>query len=274
MLQVIHLYKVKVKIQQNNIPKQQTNYTLSFFPSFSPLSKSIPQNLSLLYIHITYNITPQFPHNKLEGHNNIYSFFKVLTHILVHNNIKFSTMSIASRTLEITVISGENIHVTEDAYVVVRGESLNCYTTKTMKDNDDCGKNSSFLSWNEKFLLNMPLHARSITFEVQCKKFKSVRPIGVARIAVSDILNGAELENCSRILSYKLRDWEGRQNGVIHFGVRVVMPEKRSVTVAEKETMADGKSYGDRLTGIDVGTKNSNGVVIGIPVWWNYPSVI
>ncbi|KEH18941.1 putative C2 domain-containing protein [Medicago truncatula] len=176
-------------------------------------------------------------------------------------------MGVASRTLEITVISGENIHVTEDAYVVVRGESLNCYTTKTLKDNNDnCGKNSSFLSWNEKFLLNMPLHARSITFEVQCKKFKSVRPIGVARIGVSDFLNGTVPENCSQILSYKLRDWEGRQNGVIHFSVRVVVPEERSVTVAEKQTVMHGKNCGGRLTGMDiVGVKNSNGVAIGFP---------
>ena len=188
-------------------------------------------------------------------------------------------MVVASQTLEITVISGENIHVTEDAYVVVRGESLNCYTTKTVKDHDNCGKNSSLLSWNEKFLLNMPLHARSITFEVQCKKFKGIRPIGVARIALSDFLDGAVPENCSRIMSYKLRNWEGRQNGVIHFGVRVVLLEETSVTMAEEETMADGtmadgKSYGDRLTGIDVSAKNSNGVVIGIPFWWNYPNII
>ncbi|KEH18939.1 putative C2 domain-containing protein [Medicago truncatula] len=184
-------------------------------------------------------------------------------------------MVVTSQTLEITVISGENIHVTEDAYVVVRGESLNCYTTKTVKDNDNCGKNSSFLSWNEKFLLNMPLHARSITFEVQCKKFKSVRPIGVARIALSDFLNGIAPENCLQILSYKLRNWEGRQNGVIHFSVRVVVPEKTSATVAvEKQTVADGKNYGGRLTGMDVGTKDSNGVAIGIPFWWNYPNII
>jgi len=184
-------------------------------------------------------------------------------------------MGVASRTLEITVISGENIHVTEDAYVVVRGESLNCYTTKTVKDNDDYGKNLSFLSWNEKFLLNMPLHARSITFEVQCKKFKSVRPIGVARIAVSDFLDGVVPENCSQTLSYKLRDWEGRQNGVIHFSVKVVVPEQISVTVAEKHTvLVHGKNYGGRLTGMDVGVKNSNGVAIGIPFWWNYPNII
>ncbi|CAL5196165.1 unnamed protein product [Lathyrus oleraceus] len=178
-------------------------------------------------------------------------------------------MGLTSRTLEITVISGENIHVTEDAYVVVRGESLDCYTTKTVKDNK-----SSFLSWDEMFLLDMPLHARSITFEVQCKRFKSVRPIGVARIAVADFLSGIESENCMQVLSYRLRDWEGKKNGVIHFGVRVVVPEKISVTVAEKETVVNGKSYSDRLTRMDFGGKNSNGVVVGIPFWWNYPNII
>ncbi|GAU29200.1 hypothetical protein TSUD_361900 [Trifolium subterraneum] len=178
-------------------------------------------------------------------------------------------MVVASRTLEITVISGENIQATEDAYVVVRGESLNCHTTKTVKNNG-CGKNSSFLSWNEKFLLDMPMHARSISFEVQCKKFKGIRPIGVARIAISDLLG-----DCSQIFSYRLRDWEGRQNGVIHFSVRVVVPEKILVSMTEKKTAAIEKNYGNRLTGMDVGAKKSNnGVVIGIPVWWNYPNII
>ncbi|CAJ2670551.1 uncharacterized protein LOC123890578 [Trifolium pratense] len=164
-------------------------------------------------------------------------------------------MGVASRTLEITVISGENIHVTEDVYVVVRGESLNCYTTKTAKDNR-CVNNSSFLSWNEKFLLDVPLHGRSITFEVQCKKFKSVRPIGVARIAVVDLLNNDESKMCMPFFSYRLRDWEGRQNGVINFCVKEV--EKRSIDLLEKKMVANGKNCGDRLTGMDV--------VIGIPV--------
>jgi len=51
--------------------------------------------------------------------------------------------------------------------------------------------------------------------------------------------------NCSQILSYKLRDWEGRQNGVIHFSARVVVPEQKSFTVAEKHTVVHGKNYGD-----------------------------
>ncbi|XP_050918248.1 BON1-associated protein 2-like [Lathyrus oleraceus] len=172
-------------------------------------------------------------------------------------------VNVISRTLEITVISCENIHVSDDAYVVVRGESLNCYTTKTVKDK------SSFLSWDEKFLLDMPLHARSITFEVQSKKFKGARPIGIARIAVADFLNGDESENCMRVLRYRLRDWEGKKNGVIHFGVKVVVPEKISVTAVGNETLVNGKNFGDRLTGVDCGGKNSNGVV-----WGNYTSSV
>jgi hypothetical protein len=185
-------------------------------------------------------------------------------------------MGVASRTLEIKVISGENIQATEDACVVVRGESLNCYMTKTVKNNG-CGKNTSFLSWNEKFLLDIPMHARSITFEVQCKKFKGIRPIGVARIAISDFFKSVVLGDCSQIFSYRLRDWEGRQNGIIHFSVRVAVPEQRLVSISEKKMVAaaNEKNYGDRLIGIDVGAKNfNNGVVIGIPVWWNYPNII
>ena len=90
--------------------------------------------------------------------------------------------------LEITVISCENLRVTEDPYVVVRAESLKCCTTKMAKDS---GSNkTSLFSWNEKLMLNMPMHARSITFEVQCNRFKGFRPAGVARIAVSDFLGG------------------------------------------------------------------------------------
>ncbi|MCH86241.1 BON1-associated-like protein, partial [Trifolium medium] len=83
----------------------------------------------------------------------------------------------------------------------------------------------------------------SITFEVQCKKFKSVRPIGVARIAVVDLLNIDESKICMPFFSYRLRDWEGRQNGVINFCVKEV--EKRSGDLPEKKMAANGKNYGD-----------------------------
>jgi hypothetical protein len=71
-------------------------------------------------------------------------------------------------TLEITIISGRNICVernskAEDVYVVVRAESLNSCTTKMVN------KSEGLLSWDEKFMLDIPSHAKSVTFEVQCK---------------------------------------------------------------------------------------------------------
>lgn len=181
-------------------------------------------------------------------------------------------MGVSSRTLEITVISGENVlNVTEEAYVVVRSESLNCCTTRMVKDsNGNNNVNSgSFLSWNEKFLLDMPVHARSITFEVQCNKFKGARPVGVTRIALSDLLGAAVVqeENCLRILSYRLRDFEGRRNGVIHFAVRVATPEEYYSAEPVKGAVAFARDSG-------VGHRNSNGVVTGVPFWWNYPNII
>ncbi|XP_020217135.1 uncharacterized protein LOC109800706 [Cajanus cajan] len=125
-------------------------------------------------------------------------------------------------SLEITVISCENLRVTEDPYVVVRAESLNCFTTKMAKDSGS--NNSSLFSWNEKAMLKLPVHARSITFEVQCNRFKAVRPVGVARVAVSDFLAGGPPGNSVHVSSCRLRDWEGKDNGVIRFAVRVVPP--------------------------------------------------
>ncbi|MCH81457.1 BON1-associated protein 2-like, partial [Trifolium medium] len=123
-------------------------------------------------------------------------------------------------TLEITIISGQNISIernskAEDIYVVVRAESLNSCTTKMVNENE------GLLSWDEKFMLDIPSHARSVTFEVQCKKYKGARPIGVARIALSDFLgDNMSLQSCAQNFSYGLRDWDGRKNGVINFSVR------------------------------------------------------
>ncbi len=175
-----------------------------------------------------------------------------------------------ARTLEITVISGENIcldrnPVAENVYVVVRPESIDCYTTKMAK----VGDGGNLLAWNEKFLLDIPMHARSVTFEVQCKKYKGVRPIGVARIAISDFLGGSAVpENCLQMFSYGLRDWDGRRNGVIHFSVRVatscseIKPAKGIMAVS-----SCGSEH--QVMGFQVmNKKNSNDVVIGIPVLW------
>ncbi|RDX99928.1 BON1-associated protein 2, partial [Mucuna pruriens] len=149
-------------------------------------------------------------------------------------------MEASTRTLEITVISVENLRVTEDAYVVVRAESLNCCTTKTVTKDDG----TNFLSWNENFLLDVPVHARSITFEVQCNRFKGSRPLGVARIVATDFIGASVPENQLRMLSYGLRDWEGKRNGIIHFAVKVAPPPEERL----KKTVAR-KGCGDRFAG-------------------------
>ncbi|KAL2335912.1 hypothetical protein Fmac_010358 [Flemingia macrophylla] len=188
-----------------------------------------------------------------------------------------------SRTLEITVISGENIRMgrssmADNVYVVVRAESLNCCTTKMV--NEDAG----LLAWNEKFLLNVPPHARSVTFEVQCKKYKGVRPIGVARIALSDFVSGNNnivSETVPQMFSYGLRNWEGQRNGVIHFSVREVIMtlEDHSNNILETKEEKNIKTVSPRgfeheVMGLQVHPKKTSPFVIGIPVWWRYRSVV
>ncbi|XP_020214115.1 uncharacterized protein LOC109798304 [Cajanus cajan] len=177
-------------------------------------------------------------------------------------------ISLRSRTLEIRVISGENISVTEAAYVVVRAESLNSCTTTTAKYDG-----TNLLAWNHKLLLHVPAHATSITFEVQCNKFKASRPLGVARIALSDFLSDNVSENQLQMLSYGLRNWEGKQNGVIHFAVRVAPPPEEcpnSAVEPVKGTVAR-RGCGDRFVRIiNVG----DNVVVGVPYSRNYPNII
>ena len=178
-------------------------------------------------------------------------------------------------TLEISVISGENICVdrspiAENVYVVVRAESLNCCTTKMVKEN------GGILAWNEKFMLDIPMHARSITFEVQCKKYKGARPIGVARIGLSDFLGGTNTsvpESGLQMLSYGLRGWDGRRNGVLHFSARVAVPppedwpSPESKPAKDQLTMVSSSGFEHEVMGSQMEQENSNGVVICIPVW-------
>ncbi|CAJ1950020.1 unnamed protein product [Sphenostylis stenocarpa] len=173
------------------------------------------------------------------------------------------------RTLEITVMSGENISVdrksvAENAYVVVRAESLNCCTTKMV--NADEGVHA----WKEKMVLEVPSHARSVTFEVQCKKYRGVRSIGVARIALLDLLSAKNddvvSESVPRMFCYGLRNWEGRRNGVIHFSLKVV-DNLCSETIPEKVTgMVYYGGIENEVMGFVVNPKNPTRVVLGIPV--------
>ncbi|XP_061359255.1 BON1-associated protein 2-like [Gastrolobium bilobum] len=180
------------------------------------------------------------------------------------------------RTLELTVLSAENLRVdgkpaTKNLYVVVRAESITSYTTSMAAGGDGGGGCGVMYnpSWNEKLLVDMAMHARSITLEVKCKSSTSVKDVGVARIAVSDFLGGVVPDHCLQFLSYRLRDWEGSCNGVLNFSVRVVKsPEYVPSPVAAKPEKVGPCGFQMRDS---IGERSPSLVVIGIPVQWiNY----
>ncbi len=111
------------------------------------------------------------------------------------------------------------------------------------------------------------MHARCITFEVKCKTSTGVKDVGVARVAVSEFLGGVVPEHCLQFLSYRLRDWEGRRNGVLNFSVRVKSPEYVAAKVTTEKKVG---SCGFQMRGpLGASSSSSGGVVTGIPVSWN-----
>lgn len=163
-----------------------------------------------------------------------------------------------SRTIEITILSAENLHVNKKyikkkaLFVSLQSDSISsdicCCSTKVNSEE------GGFPSWNEKLVMELPLNARFITAEVKCKAasrgVNSCKSIGMARIPVSDFLDHIVQENQVQFLSYRLRDSEMRRNGVINVSVSVKVPE-----------------YSLPVTGMPVAGDGSTRVVIGVPVW-------
>ncbi|TKY63859.1 BON1-associated protein 2 [Spatholobus suberectus] len=167
-------------------------------------------------------------------------------------------MAAKSRTLELTVLSAEGLHIrgkpaNKNVFTVVRAESITSHATAMTKGNN------GFHSWNEKFLVELGAHARCVTFEVKCKTGTGVRDVGVARIALSDFLGGLVPDHCLQFLCYRLRDWDGGENGIVNFSVRVVAPPS---------TTAGGR-WGFGAEAENDCSSLSMGVVTGIPVWCN-----
>lgn len=172
-----------------------------------------------------------------------------------------------SRTLEVTVLSADNLcvdrsPVTTDAYVVVRAESIESFATSSASESTLSEGGGGRISWNEKLAVHVAQHARSITFEVKSKTAMGVvKNVGVARIAVSDVL-------VPEMLSYRLRDWEGRPSGVIHFEVKVIS-ENSSSSESKAVGVMSSTTEKVRSCGFQMRDKSCNGVVVGMPVWWN-----
>ncbi|KDP28677.1 hypothetical protein JCGZ_14448 [Jatropha curcas] len=176
-------------------------------------------------------------------------------------------MASSSRTLEITVLSCEDLRidgksVKKNTYVVVRTDHLNYRTTKIDTEG------GSYPSWNQNLLIDMPLHERFVTLEVNCKMASSDRIIGTARIPVTDFMGGYLPDNYLNFLSYRLRDSRGVRNGIVNISVKVKLPEYLSSKNNKKVTENSACSTASKPPlKMPIGGEKNFGVVAGIPVW-------
>ncbi|XVE73910.1 hypothetical protein DITRI_Ditri11bG0156500 [Diplodiscus trichospermus] len=171
-------------------------------------------------------------------------------------------METKSRTLEITLLSGEDLRidnksVKKNVFVIVSIDHFNFKTTKIDAEG------GSYPSWNDKLELDMPMQTRFINLEVKRKASGGDKTVGFARIPVTDFIGGYSPETCLQFLSYRLRDPKGLKNGIINVSVRVKEPFHACSSQAASAAV--------RL-GIPIDGRKDYGVVTGIPIWSGYPS--
>ncbi|KAK9068285.1 hypothetical protein SSX86_012396 [Deinandra increscens subsp. villosa] len=172
-----------------------------------------------------------------------------------------------SRVLELTIISAEslsragNSRIKKNTYVVINPESSNDHTASFATAIDT--ENGSYPFWNQKFHVDMPMHASFFTLEVRCKNSSGDHAVGSVRVPVSDFTSWYFPRNYLHFLSYRLKDRDGGRNGVINLSVKVKSPENVVGDGGSKAYLlpAKGWEYG----GASMGQGGSNGTVIGVP---------
>ncbi|XP_004510853.1 BON1-associated protein 2-like [Cicer arietinum] len=173
-----------------------------------------------------------------------------------------------SRSIEITIISSENLQENKKAlkgntFVTVQCDGNRDEMSTTKVDSEG----GSYPSWNEKLVMDVPLHARFITIEVKCKtRGNSSSSIGMARIPVSDFIGGYVPENQLQFLSYRLWDNKVSRNGIVNISIRVKVSQNNYCSNSMSSAV-----NGVPVTGVPVAGNGSTRVVTGIPAaWLNY----
>ncbi|KAL2233926.1 BON1-associated protein 2-like [Sesamum indicum] len=161
----------------------------------------------------------------------------------------------SSKEIEVTVISGEGLllsrrPVKKNVSVTVKTDPFNSRSTGVDPEG------GSYPAWNEKLVMELPLHAHFITVEAHAGS----RLIGVANIPVSDFSGGYLPENYLSFLSYRLRDSNGEKNGIINLSVKVKGSGNMGYAGSSRPWM--GVPTAD--------AKVSDGIVTGIPVSYRY----
>ncbi|XP_058745579.1 BON1-associated protein 2-like [Vicia villosa] len=175
-----------------------------------------------------------------------------------------------SQTLEITILSAENLLENKKAikgntFVTVQCDGSNDEVSTTGLDSEG----GSYPTWNEKLVMEVPMHARFVTIDVRYKtRGTSSCSVGVARIPISDFIGGYVHENQLQFLSYRLWDNRVRRNGVVNISAKVKVSQQSSCSNSMSSLV-----NGVPVTGVPVAGNGSNRIVTGIPaVWLNYQS--
>ncbi|KAM3307962.1 hypothetical protein P3S67_009706 [Capsicum chacoense] len=109
--------------------------------------------------------------------------------------------SSSARLLEIIVISYENLldnrkqPIKKNAFVNIKTESTTCNEQRKKMDKES----KSFSTWNEKLIVDMPMHARYLTMEVQCKTSWGIETIGIAKWKAAAV-DMRSSYNCSYVI--------------------------------------------------------------------------
>ncbi|KAJ8900244.1 hypothetical protein K2173_024884 [Erythroxylum novogranatense] len=171
--------------------------------------------------------------------------------------------------LEVTVISCEDLRINRrpvknNTYVIVRTGPLNSLTTKIDTEG------GSYPFWNEKLVMDMPIHERFVTFEVYRKGSSGNRFVGLARMPVTDFMGRCIPEGYLSFLSYRLRDAKDGRNGIINVSVRMEPTRSWSAQRKKKmhETSSSSASCTSKTLAMPSGESEHGEVVTGVPVWW------
>ncbi|XP_004134335.1 BON1-associated protein 2 [Cucumis sativus] len=168
--------------------------------------------------------------------------------------------SIISRTLEITVISAEDLHrhrkpIKKNSFASVKIDSQNPVSTQI----DD--KGGSYPLWNNRLALELPSNVSFMTIDVHSGNFSRHKIVGTVNVPVSDFLSGFLPESYLHFLSYRLRDGKGERNGIVNISVRVLVHDNY---VASSSSSSQSQNVKIPAEKSNIG--GGGGVVIGIPI--------
>ncbi|PIN21994.1 hypothetical protein CDL12_05294 [Handroanthus impetiginosus] len=148
--------------------------------------------------------------------------------------------------------------VKKNAFVVVRCDPFNSRSTGMDREG------GSYPAWNEKLVMELPVHSRFITVEAH----SGSKLIGTANIPVSDFAGGYLPENYLSFLSYRLRNANGEKNGIINLSVKVKGEGAKGGGGGCAASCSGWQWQG--VPAVDGGKVSDLGIVTGIPVPYRY----